>query len=83
MRNLELDLENLPNEISTPEIHVRLALDTPPCKSRFVDIRRPGIVPNRQRGRSRRLDAYGRLSQCTYDPYLTVLGTFMEEMGCF
>ena len=37
-RNLELDLENLPDEISTPEIHVRLTLDTPPCNSRFVDI---------------------------------------------
>ena len=45
-RNLELDLENLPNEISTPEIHVRLTLDTPPCKTRLLDIRtardRPG-----------------------------------------
>ena len=43
-------LENLPDEISTPEIHVRLTLDTPPCKSRLVDIRRARDRPEQSTG---------------------------------
>ena len=49
-RNLELDLENLPDEISTPEIHVRLTLDKPPCKPRLLDIRRARDRPEQSTG---------------------------------
>ena len=49
-RNLEPDLKNLPNEISTLEIHVRLTLGTPPCKPRSVDIRRARDRPEQSTG---------------------------------
>ena len=66
-RNLEPDLENLPGEISILEIHVQLKLDTSPCKSRLVDIRRDRDRPEQPtRGRSQRLDAYGRTHVWVY-----------------
>ena len=49
-RNIEPALENLPGEIWIPEIHVRLKLDTPPCKTRVVDILRARDRPEQPTG---------------------------------